>query len=284
MGNDNKRKILGSRGVLMKRVILNTDIFGDPDDLYTLLFLLGSKDVKIEMIITSDECKGGRAAYTKQLLTELGIDIPVFCGEDLGNKACYFATPKKREKISKNYVNAIKKLDKDFTFLCISPQSELAKVVNILKEKKSNVIIMGGSTLKQEHNINCNIPAVRKVLKSKISSRWIPSNLTMNDKIKIDKKNKLYKKITKSKSIASKYLKQNTDAFFKNLYPAHFLHDPLAVSVLFDKKIIQFQRKIFELKNAQFVPSKKGFAISYGVKADYNRFLKVFNNRIKKCI
>jgi inosine-uridine nucleoside N-ribohydrolase len=268
----------------MKRVILNTDIFGDPDDLYSLLFLLGSKDVKIEMIITSDECKGGRAAYTKQLLAELGIDIPVFCGKDLGNNVCYFATPKKREKISKDYVSAIKNLDKKFTFLCISSQSELAKVVDVLKEKKANVIIMGGSTQKQEHNINCDIPAARKVLKSKISTKWIPSNLTMNDKIKIDKKHELYKKIAKSKSIASKYLKQNMDAFFKKLYPYHFLHDPLEVSVLLDKKIIQFKRKTFELKKAQFIPSKKGFAIDYGVKADYNRFLRLFNKRIGKWI
>ncbi|MBD3361978.1 hypothetical protein GF358_04280 [Candidatus Woesearchaeota archaeon] len=283
MGNDNKRPFLGSRGVLMKRVVLNTDIFGDPDDIYALLFLLSSKKIKIEMIITSDEHNCGRAAYTKKFLNELGINIPVFCGEDLGNKICYFA-PKTKEKINKKYVDAIKMLDDGFTYLCISPQSELAKVANILKKKKANIIIMGGSTKKQEHNIKCDIPAARKVLKAKLAAKWIPSDLTVNNKIKIDKKHPLYKKITKSKTIAAKYLKENTDLFFKNLYPDHFLHDPLAISILLDSKIIKFQNKKLELKKAQFIPSKEGFSIQYGINADYNRFLKLFNTQIKKWI
>lgn len=266
----------------MKHVVLNTDIFGDPDDLYALLFLLGSSNVKIDMIITSDEHNSGRASYLVKFLKELGQDIPVYCGEDLGNTRCFLVPDHKQTVVSKEYCEAIKALTKRFTFLCISPQSELAKASDILRDRKIPVILMGGSTKKAEHNVRYNIPAALKVLQTLPNVLWVPSDITVNDRIKIDKNHLLYKRITHSKTPAASYLKENTDAFFKNLFPDHYLHDPLAISVLVDKEIITFEHKLFQLTNSQFFPDSNGFPLQYGVKADYDRFLQDFNVKIEQ--
>ena len=263
----------------MKRVVLNTDIFGDPDDIYALLFLLASPEIKIEMIITSDEKGCGRAKATKQLLSDLGKDIPVYCGEDLGHTKLYFA-PESQQEVSKDYRKAIENISGDFTFLSIGPLSELANVIDILKERNVPIILMGGSTQKDEHNVKYDEAAAIKVLQSGANVKWVSCDITLNDRIKIDAQHPLYAAIMKSSTPAGQALKKNTDDFYNNLYPSNYLHDPLAISIIIDDSLVQFEEKNFELKNSQFFPSPQGFKVNYGVKADYDRFLKLFNERI----
>jgi hypothetical protein len=70
------------------------------------------------------------------------------------------------------------------------------------------------------------------------------------------------------------------DLFFESLYPAHYLHDPLAVATLFDERVVTFARKKLTLRNAQFFPADEGFAVEYGVRADYSRFWALFGERV----
>jgi len=74
-------------------VILDTDIGFDPDDLFALLLLLNSPELKIDLIVTGDEVEGKRAVFTKKILDQCGRqDIKVVQGEDLGNH--YFVVDK----------------------------------------------------------------------------------------------------------------------------------------------------------------------------------------------
>lgn len=65
----------------MKRIHLDTDPGGDPDDLCALTMLLGWPDVEITGITTTADADGQRAGYVQHILALLGRDeIPVAAG------------------------------------------------------------------------------------------------------------------------------------------------------------------------------------------------------------
>ena len=45
-------------------IVLDTDIFGDVDDFFALLYALSVSELSIELIVTVDECDAGRAQLT----------------------------------------------------------------------------------------------------------------------------------------------------------------------------------------------------------------------------
>jgi hypothetical protein len=51
---------------MVKHVILDTDIGGDPDDAFALLLGLNSPEINIDLIVTSDEHKGHRAEFARK--------------------------------------------------------------------------------------------------------------------------------------------------------------------------------------------------------------------------
>src|SRR3989344_5301588 len=67
-------------------VILDTDIGYDPDDLFALLLLLNSPELRLDLVVTGDEVGGKRAAFARKVLDQCGRqDLKVVQGEDLGN-------------------------------------------------------------------------------------------------------------------------------------------------------------------------------------------------------
>ena len=71
-------------------VILDTDIGGDPDDVFALNLLLNSQEVAIKLIVTADEHEDHRARFARQFVLAAGHDIPVVSGASLGrSKYCH---------------------------------------------------------------------------------------------------------------------------------------------------------------------------------------------------
>ncbi|MBD3311965.1 hypothetical protein GF352_00715, partial [archaeon] len=174
----------------MKHVILDTDIGGDPDDVFTLLFALGRKDIKIDLIITNDEHQHHRFLFAKKLLKLLEEDIPVVSGIDLGNDlVCVVCNlVKKRGEVKTDFVQEIKsvveKNNKTY-YVCVGAQSNLSEFLNKHPElsDKITVVIMGGSfsIIKfPEHNIRLDAKAAQKVLKHNVKKKYVPLNQTLN--------------------------------------------------------------------------------------------------------
>src|SRR6516162_7296697 len=77
----------------MKKVHLDTDIGGDPDDLCALAMLLKWPDVQLTGITTVGDDNGKRAGYAKYALQLAGReDIPVKAGADI-SEGYYRPTP-----------------------------------------------------------------------------------------------------------------------------------------------------------------------------------------------
>ena len=69
-----------------KRVILDTDIGGDPDDAFALLFALNSPELTLDLVVTNDENEGNRARFAKEWMMMMQCwYVPVVAGVDLGN-------------------------------------------------------------------------------------------------------------------------------------------------------------------------------------------------------
>lgn len=115
----------------VRHVIIDTDIGGDPDDLFALLLAINCPEMKIDLVVTCDEHKGHRASFARKLLKELGKGIPVVKGSDLGNsKCCVVCDLVQDYEKQDDYLSAVKNIiDKNqkTNYLCIGPQTNLAK-------------------------------------------------------------------------------------------------------------------------------------------------------------
>ena len=70
----------------MPKIIFDTDLGSDPDDLFALLFLL-RLGKNIDLLVTGDEFAGKRATLARKVLDLAGKkEIPVVQGFDLGRK------------------------------------------------------------------------------------------------------------------------------------------------------------------------------------------------------
>ncbi|NND65352.1 MAG: nucleoside hydrolase, partial [Gammaproteobacteria bacterium] len=67
-------------------VILDTDIGGDADDAFALLFALNSSELDVAMVITNDEHRCHRAQFATLFLQVGQWQVPVFAGADRGHK------------------------------------------------------------------------------------------------------------------------------------------------------------------------------------------------------
>lgn len=278
----------------MKKVILDTDIGGDPDDLMALLFLLEQKNIDIELIITNDEHKGHRKLYTEKLLSTIGKKIKVVEGIDLGNEKCCVICDLIKNNRGKKFrqltftkeIGDIVKNNKITEYLCIGPQSNLSKFLEEYPElaNKINITIMGcrfNDLGRAEHNIKYDIPAAKKVLAFPIDKKYITSDVTNNDSLCITSKSATYERMSSSKWVGREIVKSNFDEFFKKLHPCTFMHDPLTASTLVDDKIIKFETQKIVIDDLGFCrKDESGISASISVSADYSRFMNLFGKSL----
>jgi inosine-uridine nucleoside N-ribohydrolase len=276
----------------MKHIILDTDIGGDPDDAFTTLLALNSPELSLDLIITNDEHRGDRARFTKRWLSIMGKKTDVAAGTDLGNDRCFVIGKligKNKTRVSSDFLQKAAtsvKRNKTTWWVCIGPQSNLARFIKKHPSLKSKVkiLIMGGRFFpedKAEHNIRYDARAAKAVFMSDWEKRYVFADITHNDKIKIDKKSPFYKRLAKIKKEHIRLLVKSMDPFFKRLFPQTFMHDPLTLSWLIDPKIISFSKKKLKMDMTGVITeSKTGKTTTVSQKADYARFMRLFEKRI----
>ena len=277
---------------MVKHVILDTDIGGDPDDILALLFGLNSTEIKMDMIVTSDEHLGHRAEFTRKILENLGINVPVMQGEDLGNTRCCVVDDLVTSSEGKpNYLQAMKNLVQKNTktyYVCISPQTNLAKFLEYAPEltSKLKILIMGGAINYRkkgiaQHNIRYDIKSAIKVFNSNAAKMYVLDDITFNPALKLDENHEIYKNIKNSNSPIKNLLLGNLQNFFKKLYPTCFMHDPLTLSYLIKPGFLKFKRRKIELSSKGVMKfAKTGKLTTISISANYEDFMNFLSRRL----
>jgi pyrimidine-specific ribonucleoside hydrolase len=281
---------------MVKHIILDTDIGGDPDDIFDLLLELNSPELKLELIVTNDEHKGDRARFAKKFLSLLGKKVPVAAGIDLKNTKYLLIEELIKDykpKVDFNYLKKIKEVvdkNKITYYACMGPQSNLAKFIETYPELKKKVrlyMMAGGikykNNSKAEHNIRYDIEAAKTVFNSDWDKRYVLLDVTFRDEIKVDEKSIFFKKLLELKKPHIKYLINSVYSFFNKRYPETYMHGPLSASYLVDEKVIKFKTVQLVLDNSGLMKiDKKGKQTLVSESANYKMFWKLFENRILK--
>ncbi len=278
----------------MHNIILDTDIFGDPDDLLALLYLLAQPDLNIDLIITNDEYCNQRAALTQKFLNLVHRSkVPVVAGRDIGNRKYFqFSFQSHIPEINTNVIESVKKVisKKDkITYLCIGPQTNLAAFIkeNPNYTERLNVIIMGGSLNQEkpcvEHNIRLDIKAAQYVC-SNVRAKYILIDHTQNPKTAFKVTHPLYEKLNEMDNQVASMVLENINYFFKNLYPTSYFHDPIAASAI-NHDFVTFRKKyVTILPDGHLYASPKGNLQFVSSNVEYDSFLSHFTESVANYI
>jgi pyrimidine-specific ribonucleoside hydrolase len=268
------------------KLILDTDIGGDPDDALALVLALRSPEIELELVITSDEHREHRASFATELLRELGSEVEVLSGTDLGNDRCCLMEGSPRFKtFSRDPVQRMYEVIASSTsclwYACIGPQSNLDLLLTRFPDITPNikVLIMGGAfSGRSEHNIRYDEKAAERILASPVEKFYVPLEITTNEALKLNEHHLFYRAL-KSKGWQS-LVKKNFDLFFEKLYPESSLHDPFTLSYLIDPDILEFRKVGLEFSGGNFKESESGSAAYLCEHANYARFISLLGNRL----
>ena len=275
---------------MVKHVILDTDIGGDPDDMFALLLALYSPEIKLDLIVTADEHKGHRKNFTKKLLKKLEKNIPVIRGSDLGNTKCCVVDDLVKSCKEEDYLSRIREVverNEKTHYVCISPQTNLAEFLKSSPfplRKKVEVLMMGGAINyrhpdKAEHNIRYDVESACDVFFNIVKKKYVLSDTTFRKEIEIHEEHPIYKRIENSpiKNLAIKSM-QN---FFDSCYPSTLMHDPLTLSCLIDPNLVSFEKKRMTMdEDGRMRLTPYGRLEEVSCAADYEGFMKLLSERL----
>ncbi len=280
----------------MKHVILDTDLGGDADDIFALLFAIHSPELKIDLIVTSDEHNSHRARYTEEFLELIHADIPVVAGLDVGNTKLFVVDEQIKDKqrvVNNNFLEEIKKVieKNELThYVCIGPQSNLAAFIKKYPELKSKITIlfMGGAINYRvpnspEHNVKYDVQSAIDVFHSDWNKKYVLSDVTFKEEIKIDKKSKMFKELEELDKPHLNFIIESMNLLFKKVTPETYMHDPITLSYLIDNQIINFERQKLKMSKRGIMQiSPNGQETIVSTSANYEAFLRIFKERILK--
>lgn len=223
-------------------VIIDTDVFGDADDILALTYVLANKNkIDLKLIVTADEHRGMRASWLQFYFDKAGITVPVVAGEDIGNTRLFLFDQIKTDQINFNYIDEIKKIIDDadkITYLCLAPQSNLAKFIEKFPRLKNKIEVRGmGAVLdidlgRIEHNVRYDIQAFKRVA-NEMRPKLLLADHTWDDSMRFNRDHEIYQFLSTKKHPLAQAIVKNADAFFDKLHPQSRLHDPIIASTLF---------------------------------------------------
>jgi inosine-uridine nucleoside N-ribohydrolase len=278
----------------MKHVILDTDIGGDADDCFALLFALNSPEISLDLIVTDDEHKGHRAMFAEQFLERMKRQVPVVSGIDLGNsKYCciedlLYLMPRVDDDCLRRIASVVSQYHRT-EYVCIGPQSNLAMFMEEYPSfgGKVNITMMGGGLEKYrcrdiaEYNVRKDVAAARKVFLSDWNKRYVLGDTTNNPAIEIKEFSEMYWCLSVDERDYVGYLFSSMKAFFeKSSHKSTLMHDPLTVSTVFDD-FVEFDNRHVTMDDKGIMhtdPDGKETMVS--VAADYQGFWRMFCKRI----
>lgn len=191
---------------------------------------------------------------------------------------------KRDDTIKDNYIeeinNVIKKYEKTY-YIGIGSLTNLSNYLKNCKIIPSiELVQMGGSANRREHNFNLDYNATKYVFSQDIKITLITSEITNNEKILITSSSPLYNIIQNSDSEVIKLLFLN----IINFDVPFFLHDPLTLSYIINDDFLIFQPAKLSFLNSGEIMYNKCFEsnIKISISAKYNQFIdyvyQIFNS------
>lgn len=251
----------------MHRIHLDTDLGGDPDDLTALAMLLGSPDVHVTGITTTQDDDGQRAGYVRHVLRMLGReDIPVASGARTSMTTNEVAAPFTGDTrywpepvppARSGPTDAMDLLERSIrggaTIVCIGPVTNIAMFETFRGDmlRKRRLVCMGGHPgplgpgypdwgPERDWNVQWDTRAMEKVLNTEVALTLVPITTTVKaplreaDLAAIEQTGPLGALIARQSRawrVDRDYarLGQDHDALPDDLVSFH--HDPLTVAV-----------------------------------------------------
>ncbi len=286
---------------MKNHIILDTDVGGDADDACAIRLAVNSPEISLDLVVTNDEHKGHRARFVEEWFRFWGQNIPVVAGTDLGNTRYCLITGMlnfPEEQVDTDFLERIAEtVEKNSMagtmtdYVCIGPQSNLARFINSYPELKDrvNITLMGGGLekyrhgdKKAEHNVRYDVPAALKVFYSDWDKRYVLGDTTHDKRIVMGEGIELYKRLAEDEANHTQYFVESMRQFFtRSYFDKSLMHDPLTLSSIISDEFVQFQTKRVSMdENGIMQQDPQGKETIVSVGADYERFWNLFEERM----
>lgn len=247
----------------MKTIILDHDIGTNPDDFFSLLILLNSKDIHLPLVISGNNHPVERALFAHKIIKNHGRkNIDIVSGEKTGfiEFFAYEYIKDYKVEISNDYSNAIKKVldtHSEVIYVCIQGVSNIATFLKRFPEYQDRfeIIHMGLTLTAAENyikggtNMEADLPNTKYLYELGLKKmKVVGSHTTINDAIRVGPDTEIYKKLEKSVLENHRMLFTHLQEFHKrrNIWPA--LHDPLTVSVALGCDFVNFEKYLVDFR------------------------------------
>lgn len=285
---------------MKEKIILDTDIGSDIDDAVCLASLLSNPECEIVGITTVSEHPEKRAMIASYLCEKAEKNIPIFPGmvEPFVGQQKQKTVPQFEflEKILYKKVyenewfnflrNKIRENKTEVNLITIGPLTNIGILFKIDPEIPyllKAIYIMGGvffdTDKKIEWNISCDPYAASIVFSSAVRNIYV-CGLDVTTKVRMGKK-EVIKEFEKRKIL--KEVLNFAEIWFREKEIITF-HDPLAASILFEKKICKFKKgKVFidQIGATGFIDDEKSnVSVASEIDPDFffSHFFKTIDN------
>lgn len=288
-----------------KKIIIDTDIGDDIDDLFTLYLANSFENVELLGVTTvygntflraRQVNKFASLANLKSLQVYAGYGVPlktlhplsenhIICqyGEELNDDSLKALNEDSKDvsKAVDYLISSANKYKDELTIVCIGPLTNIAYA--ILKDKKAmqkcNFVIMGGcfNKIEREWNIACDYKAAKIVFESGLNITCVGVDVTK----KVEISNELQKNILKaSKDEYLNYLITCCNRWFNVTKRKIILHDPLTLYSVINPSIMTYKEYYVRVEDkgkitrALTVPMEELLWVQFNEK-NYKRVRKV---------
>lgn len=297
----------------MEQVIIDTDIGTDVDDAMALALALKSKEVTIKGVTTAYGHVDYRARVAKKLLLMCGReDIRVFAG--VGT-----ALLRQRQLIGYGHevneemltdarfayesvhavdfiINTVLENPHQITIVCIAPMTNIAAA--IIKEPKiaqlvKRIILMGGVTRLAdngaelpvlEYNVKCDPEAASVVFSSNAPIYMVGLDVTMKVRLTAKEQEQLAQSDQPLNQELAKMVTRWQQLLGKDWCA---MHDPLAVSLLFDPSLVKFRKMQVHVEYDHRHPTGQTIAVAddhstvhVGLDVETDKFMNYLMKRL----
>lgn len=275
-----------------KKVILDTDIGYDPDDLFALLFL--QKLVQPLLVITANEHDEKRYRFLRQILALSGN---YFSDKMVARAGTWGEFGKSRFTVDElltdevfidlhhgdSFTSQIASLvnhyelhnNEKITYIGIGGFTNLAKFIEEYptEAKKMEIFLMGSALDYEryenwiEYNVKIDPVSFEKVINADLDITLIMAQTTHNPLYEVTKEHSLYKKLKQSNLPIHKLLCDHCDLWFEKREFKHgtSMHDPLTVATALGYDFVTLKEVMVSIQNSKLILDQKGHTIQYSL-------------------
>lgn len=287
--------------ILLRKVIIDTDIGDDIDDALALALALSSPELRVLAITTVYGRVDIRAKLASRILEAYNrLDIPVAMGARkplLGSEPTHIPNqaamagardyPCIVEEHAVDLIINILRRERSVTLITLGPLTNIA--LALLKDKdafkSSELVIMGGCITRPiaEYNIKSDPEAATIIFNSALPITLVGLDVTM----KCEMTEEMLKLIERSPKPQVQLLREFLRLWRKVHRRRPILHDPLAVTVSFKKDLVKKVCKYVTVelwgkytRGYTVVLPNREPNIDVCIDVDHKKFLELFERRV----